>query len=82
MSPWEAAALGYVLGMAVGAYIWHQSFLDGFLKSRHGRIEQHRVADAFWLCWKLNGERHKHGYYEATWMAIHAALDAARDEEG
>ncbi len=80
MNPWAAAILGYVLGMAVGAYIWHQSFLDGFLESFYGRVEQHHVADAFWLSWNLNGEPHKHGYYEATWMAIRAALEAAREK--
>ena len=45
-------------------------------------IEQHHVADAFWKCWKENGETHKHGYYESTWMSIRAALDAAREGGG
>ena len=40
-------------------------------------LSQHRVADAFWESWKKNGETHKHGYYESTWIAIRAALDAA-----
>ncbi len=47
-----------------------------------GNIQQHHVADAFWKSWAINGEPHKHGYYESTWMAIHAALDAARGETG
>jgi hypothetical protein len=35
---------------------------------------RHEAADAFWECWKKNGETHKHGYYESTWMAINAAI--------
>ena len=37
----------------------------------------HEAADAFWKYWNENGETHKHGYYESTWGAINAALDAA-----
>ncbi len=44
-------------------------------------IVQHHVADAFWKYWRENGETHKHGYYESTWGAIFAALDAAMDSE-
>jgi hypothetical protein len=36
----------------------------------------HEAADAFWKYWKENGETHKHGYYESTWGAINAALNA------
>ncbi len=49
-------------------------------KSTKKRLQQHHVADAFWKSWALNGETHRHGYYESTWMAIHAAIDAARGE--
>ena len=35
----------------------------------------HKAADAFWRYWEENGE--KHGYYESTWGAINAALQAA-----
>ena len=34
----------------------------------------HKAADAFWKYWRENGETGKHGYYEATWGAIRAAL--------
>jgi len=34
------------------------------------------AADAFWKYWRENGETHKHGYYESTWGAINAALNA------
>ena len=37
----------------------------------------HEAADAFWKYWKENGETHHHGYYESTWGAINAALQAA-----
>lgn len=40
-------------------------------------INQHHVADAFWSAWKENGETHKHGYFESTWIALRAALRAA-----
>lgn len=36
----------------------------------------HEAADAFWKYWEENGETHKHGYYESTWGAINAALNA------
>jgi hypothetical protein len=39
-------------------------------------ISQHIVVDTFWRVWMENGEPHKHGFYESTWMAIRAALDA------
>ena len=34
----------------------------------------HDAANAFWHYWRINGETHKHGYYESTWGAINAAL--------
>lgn len=34
------------------------------------------VADAFWKYWRENGETHVHGYYESTWGAINAAINA------
>jgi len=34
----------------------------------------HEACDAFWKYWEENGETHKHGYYEATWGAINAAI--------
>lgn len=37
----------------------------------------HEAVDAFWKSWEENGETHKHGYYESTWMAINAALQAS-----
>jgi len=37
----------------------------------------HEAADAFWKYWRENGETHKHGYYESTWGAINAALNAS-----
>ena len=40
----------------------------------------HQVADTFWRVWNENGEPHKHGFYESTWMAIDAAL-AELDKE-
>ena len=40
-------------------------------------ISQHHVADEFWRAWNENGERHKHGFYESTWMSLRAALTAA-----
>lgn len=36
----------------------------------------HEAAIAFWDYWKLNGETHKHGFYESTWGAINRALRA------
>jgi hypothetical protein len=42
---------------------------------------QHHVADAFWKHWREYGDTHTHGYYESTWGAIFAALDAAIDAE-
>ena len=41
----------------------------------------HEMADAFWECWKINGETHKHGYYESTWMSIRAALSRLEAEK-
>lgn len=26
-------------------------------------------------CWKENGEPHKYGYYESTWMSVNAAMN-------
>ena len=40
-------------------------------------INQHHVAKAFWDTWEENGETHKHGFYESTWMALRAAMDAS-----
>lgn len=37
----------------------------------------HEAADAFWKYWRENGDMHKHGYYESTWGAINAALNAS-----
>ena len=34
-------------------------------------------ADAFWKRWSENGQTHRHGYYESTWGAINAALNAS-----
>ncbi len=44
-------------------------------------IQQHHVADAFWNSWKANGETHKHGYYESTWMSLRAAFIVAQDTQ-
>lgn len=38
------------------------------------------AADAFWKYWRENGESHRHGYYESTWGAINAALNASTDQ--
>lgn len=35
------------------------------------------AADAFWEYWEENGETQRHGYYEATWGAINAAIKVA-----
>ena len=35
-----------------------------------------KVAHEFWRVWEENGETHKHGFYESTWMSIWAALRA------
>jgi len=40
----------------------------------------HETADAFWRYWNKYGETHKHGYYEATWGAINAALQESEHE--
>ncbi len=45
-------------------------FPQGYIKPEHA------VADAFWKYWEENGETHKHGYYESTWGAINAAINA------
>jgi len=37
---------------------------------------EEKVAHAFWEYWRENGETHKHGYYESTWGAINAAINA------
>jgi hypothetical protein len=42
----------------------------------------HEAADAFWKYWRENGETHKHGYYESTWGAINAALNASAPKTG
>ncbi len=39
-----------------------------------GRQFSHEAAEEFWRVWNENGETHKHGFYESTWMAIWAAL--------
>lgn len=41
----------------------------------------HAAADAFWRVWRQNGETHKHGYYESTWMAVDAALCMTEEQE-
>jgi hypothetical protein len=42
----------------------------------------HEAADAFWKYWRENGDTHKHGYYESTWGAINAALNASAPKTG
>lgn len=42
----------------------------------------HEAADAFWKYWRENGDTHKHGYYESTWGAINAALNASQAKIG
>lgn len=48
-----------------------------YVRPAYRIFPSHEAADAFWKCWRENGETHKHGHYEATWAAINAALAVA-----
>lgn len=48
-----------------------------FVRPAYRIFPSHEAADAFWKYWRENGETHKHGFYEATWGAINAALAVA-----
>jgi hypothetical protein len=48
--------------------------IDAAVRPAYRIIPTEEAADAFWKAWRENGETHKHGYYESTWIAINAAL--------
>lgn len=48
-----------------------------FVRPAYRIFPSHEAADAFWKYWNENGETHKHGFYEATWGAINAAIAVA-----
>ena len=37
-------------------------------------LMSHEAVTEFWRVWTENGEPHKHGVYESTWMAFRAAF--------
>ena len=49
----------------------------GYYIPPKGKQFGHKVAEEFWRVWNEVGEPHKHGFYESTWMALWAALEAS-----